>query len=299
MMSWFSRGEKVLKQADLLVKQQALDLANLLRIQACTSTQPGVESNSQRRLVVTLTTFDKRIDDVYLCIESLLHQSLRPNRLMLWLSEEEFPRSRPLPAMLLRQQARGLEIHYCPRDIGPYKKLIPALSLCPNDLLVTVDDDVMYPVDTLDLLYRAHLHYPKAVVANHAHQLIRDRHGRVMPYRKWPKGVQVSTPTSDVFPVGIGGVLYPPGALHPDVMKENIFMSQSPGADDIWFKAMAVKAGTLAFVAPNHRPWLKRYLFIESSQIFALKRLNKCSVTGNDAKLAAVFSTLGCHDGRC
>lgn len=292
-MSWFSRGEKVLKQADLLVKQQALDLANLLRIQACTSTQPGVEPDSQRRLVVTLTTFDKRIDDVYLCIESLLQQSLRPNRLMLWLSEEEFPRSRPLPAMLMRQQARGLEIHYCPRDIGPYKKLIPALSLCPDDLLVTVDDDVMYPVDTLDLLYRTHLQYPSEVVANRGHQLLRDRHGRVMPYKQWPKGVQLCSPSADVFPVGIGGVLYPPGALHPDVVKEEVFMSQCPGADDIWLKAMAMRAGTQSVVVPNHRPWLKRYLFIESSQMFALKRKNKCPQTGNDAKLAAVFSTFG------
>lgn len=289
LMSWFSRGEKKIKQSDMLIKAQALNLANLLRIQAMTSSLSGVEPDSPRRIVISLTTFDKRIDDVYLCIESLLQQSLRPNRIILWLSEEEFPHGTELPATLLRQKSRGLEICFCSRDIGPYKKIIPTLSLCPEDNIVTVDDDVMYPVDMLDLLYRRHLVFPKAVVANVTHQLARDPNGKLMPYKQWPRGYQVDAPKDDVYPVGIGGVLYPPNSFHPLVLDESLFTRLCPRADDVWLKIMAKKVGTLAVSVNDHRAWAKRNLMIDGSQQFALKRSNKSKIAGNDIKIVQVL----------
>lgn len=288
-MSWLFGDKKKIKEAELLVKQQALNLANLLRIQAVTSDQAGVEPESHRRLVVSLTTFDKRLDDVYLCIESLLQQSLRPNRILLWLSEEEFPPGTTLPATLLKQQTRGLEICYCLRDIASYKKIIPALSLCPEDNIVTVDDDVMYPVDMLDKLYRTHLKFPRAVVANVTHQLARDSSGRVLPYKKWPRGYHVDSPQADVYPVGIGGVLYPPNCFHTAVLDEALFTELCPRADDIWLKFMALKAGTLAISAKNYHPLTNQNLIIQGSQQFALKRMNKSKTIGNDVKIERVM----------
>lgn len=294
---WFKR-EKVLKQTDLLVRQQAIGLANLLRIQAITSERSGVEPDSDRNIVVSLTTYGRRLEDVYLCIESLLQQSLRPNRLLLWLSEEEFPAGTVLPAMLHNQMSRGLEVRYCRHDWGSYKKIIPTLELCPDALIVTVDDDVMYPVDTLDLLYRTHLKYPSAVVAHRAHEVILDRHGNVMPYKKWPKGVRTASPSNAVFPVGIGGVLYIPGCFSPEVMQSADFMALCPQADDIWLKVMALRAGTKAVVVQDSRPWLKRYLFIEGSQDVTLTQINKCPHQGNDLKMARVLARYAI-EGRC
>lgn len=292
-MPWFSRGEKKIKQSDMLIKAQALNLANLLRIQAMTSSQSGVVPDSPRRLVISLTTFDKRIDDVYLCIESLLQQSLRPNRIILWLSEEEFPHGKALPAALTKQKNRGLEVRFCPHDIGPYKKIIPTLALCPEDNIVTVDDDVMYPVDMLDLLYRRHLEFPHAVVGHVTHQLARDTSGQPLPYKQWPRGYQVDEPADDVYPVGIGGVLYPPNSFHSVVLDENSFMQLCPSADDVWLKFSAKKVGTLAVSVNDHRVWAKRNLMIDGSQQFALKRSNKSKVSGNDAKITRVIEYFG------
>lgn len=285
-MAWLFRGEKKIKQSDMLIKEQALGLANFLRDSAINSTRQGTEPNSQRRLVISLTTFNKRIDDLYLCIESLLQQSLRPNRVILWLSEEEFPSLDFIPALLLNQKERGLEILFCKNDIGPYKKIIPSLNLLLEDNIITVDDDVMYPVDMLDLLYRTHLRFPKAVVANVTHKLTRGANGKVLPYKQWPRGYQVDQPQSDVYPVGIGGVLYPPNSLDPIATDESLFMSLCPKADDVWLKIMALKHGTLAMSVNDHRSWAKRNLMIDGSQQFALKRGNKSKVSGNDIKVA-------------
>lgn len=291
-LNWFSRGERVLSQSEMLVKQQANDLANLLRVQAMTSTDVGVEPNSDRNVIISLTTFDKRIDDVYLCIESLLQQSLRPNRIVLWLSDEEFP-DHAVPASLQRQMPRGLEVRFCPRDIGPYKKIIPSLAAFPESLIVTVDDDVMYPVDMLDKLYRTHLANPKVVVANRAHLVAFDGGGGVAGYKDWQAGTTESGPSARVFPVGVGGVLYFPGCFDPEVMNEEAFMRLAPGADDVWLKAMALKAGVKALAVTEHRHWRGRYLFIEGSQKFSLKRQNKSRQSGNDVKIRAVLDAYG------
>lgn len=291
-MPWFSGREKKISQQDMLTKGQALNLQNLLRQQAIVSDRCGVEPSSSRNLVVSLTTFTKRIDDVYLCIESLLQQSLRPNRVLLWLAEEEFSSDFQLPAALLNQKNRGLEIHYCKRDTGPYKKIIPTLQICPNDNIITVDDDVMYPVDMIDMLYRRHLQFPKSIVANVSHQLVRDKHGSIVPYKQWPRGYKVNEPREDVYPVGIGGVLYPPNSLDEMVKDESLFIKLSPNADDVWLKFMALKAGTLAVSVNDHRIWSKRNLMIEGSQQFALKRSNKSKKSGNDTKILAVTKHL-------
>ncbi|NQX93392.1 MAG: hypothetical protein HRT64_00430 [Erythrobacter sp.] len=49
---------------------------------------------------------------------------------------------------------------------------------------------------------------------------------------------------SRLFPTGVGGVLYPPGAFDKQVTDENLFMKLAPRGDDIWFFWMARLAGT-------------------------------------------------------
>ena len=47
-----------------------------------------------------------------------------------------------------------------------------------------------------------------------------------------------------IFPLGGAGTLYPPKSLYKDVTNKELFMTLTPQADDIWFWAMAVMAGT-------------------------------------------------------
>lgn len=41
-------------------------------------------------LIVSLTTYSKRIHEVYLVIESIMQQTILPNKIILWLDETEF-----------------------------------------------------------------------------------------------------------------------------------------------------------------------------------------------------------------
>lgn len=212
------------------------------------STQKGVSSEKRSpELIVSLTTFPERIGTVALCLDSLLRQSLKPDRLILWLSESNEP-GRPvisqttLPADLIRLVPRGLEIRWC-KDIRSFRKIVPTLHDHPTAIIVTADDDIFYPRHWLKALYDAYQAEPQYVHCHRAHRIHYDRTGTPMPYNQWhmmADGIQ--GPSFDLFPTSGGGVLYAKGHLHDEVLNSDAFLSLCPKADDVWLKAMSVMA---------------------------------------------------------
>jgi len=201
-------------------------------------------------LIVSLTTIPERIGRIHIVLDCLLRQSLKPDRVILWLNECDEP-GRPrvtpgnLPENLLRLEKRGLTIEWC-RNIGPYCKLIPALRMFPSALIATADDDVYYQSDWLKELYEAYVEEPRLIHCHRAHLMKHDVSGELLPYRKWMYFAPGMTgPHPLLFPTGVGGVLYAPGHLHPDVTNEAIFLKLCPKADDVWLKAMAAANGTM------------------------------------------------------
>ena len=118
------------------------------------SGKPGIESvtGDFPEIIISLTTYSLRIHNVYIALESLLNQTIKPNRIILWLAEEEFNEAN-LPISVLRLKERGVEIRFC-EDYKSYKKLIPTLREFPEAIIITVDDDVIYPMDQIG---RAHV----------------------------------------------------------------------------------------------------------------------------------------------
>ena len=66
-------------------------------------------------------------------------------------------------------------------------------------------------------------------------------------------------------------------------------MSLSPGADDVWLKAMSLKKGILCRQVSDIRSFEFRFLQIPFSQIVSLKRKNKKKVGGNQEKIKATL----------
>ncbi len=255
---------------------------------ALNETRPGVGNDLPQQLVVSLTTFDKRIDDAHLTIESLFQQSLKADRIVLWLSREEFEPG-DVPQALRNLERRGLTIAFCDEDLGPYKKFYYAVQHYPDSLLVTVDDDVIYPPDLLDKLYRAWLREPRTVHCHRAHRIGLDDSGRLLSYERWDKNIGDTRTSMLVMPTGIGGVLYFPGCFHAELLNKQLFMQLAPRADDIWLKAMTLLQGVPSKKVEDFRPWKQRFTTLENSQQFALKRENMKSPDGNTIKLQQTF----------
>ena len=86
-------------------------------------------------------------------IESIFQQTLKPNRIILWLQRDL--ESVNLPITLRLQQRRGLEIRYCD-DIRSYKKTYSYFRTLSRCDVITVDDDVLYKYDMIENLINEH-----------------------------------------------------------------------------------------------------------------------------------------------
>lgn len=217
-----------------------------------TRTTTGISDETYEKghlIIVSLTTYGARAMSVYLTIESIMQQTLKPNKIVLTLDQDEFNKNN-LPLSLKRLQQRGLEIIFT-EDIKSYKKLIPVLRLFPEDIIVTVDDDVIYPPDMLERLYLRHNDHPNDIICCHAHIISFDNNGNACPYLSWAdQPAHIGGNSKSLLPVGIGGILYPPHCLHQDVDNVEKFLQLSPMADDLWFKIMAILKGTTCVKIP-------------------------------------------------
>lgn len=257
-----------------------------LRSLMLTAAEPGVDASFRaggRALTVSLTTYGRRIYDVPMTIESLMRQTVRPSKIVLWL--DDTLQNATLPLILKRQEERGLQVRFCP-DLRSYKKLVPALGAFPDDIIITVDDDVIYHYDLIENLLNTHALYPEAVCCCEAKRML-FRDGAPLPYSDWER-VQEGGCSPLNFAVGCGGVLYPPGALASEVVDSKLFMELCPHGDDLWFKAMATLAGTPCAVTPQG---IHEYPYIDNPlwQDKGLTQVN-CNRRANDTQLAALWA---------
>ena len=261
-----------------------------LKDKTLNSVDVGVSSERycQNEIIVSLTSHGQRIYDVYLAIESIMQGSMKPNRILLWLSEEEFGQS-PLPKTLLLQKERGVEIRYC-KDIKSYKKLIPALAEFPQACIITIDDDAIYEFDILERLLHAHLQSPGAICSCRMHKIKLKDNGQPMSYLDWDQCVDSCDSSPLCFPTTGGGTLYPPNCFSQEVFNENSFMTLCPYADDVWFYSMGVinRTPVVKVKTPNPKGYYHELPTAFTNALF-LKNEDPGECR-NDRQIEAVFS---------
>lgn len=215
------------------------------------STESGVSpeqyDSAGRQLIVSLTSHGSRILNTYLAIETIMQGTIKPNRIILWLPEEE----KTVSCFLQNQMKRGLEIRYV-KDLGPHTKLIPALQEYPEDIVITIDDDMFYRPDMVENLLRAYLEGPLSIHANRVAVMTKDRSGKLESYLKWKQYLHPEFTTKRNVIIGCEGCLYPPHSLSDEVFNAEVFRDICPTADDIWFTAMAMLKGTSIVHVNSH-----------------------------------------------
>lgn len=251
-----------------------------------TTSKAGYGLNTEGRdetYIVSLTSFPARIEDIWITIETILRQSFKPDKIILWLAEEQFP-DKKLPESLTKLTERGLTIEYC-EDLRSHKKYYYAIQKFPEANIITVDDDVYYPGHFLRHLIDLHNSFPKAICANRAHKMVIEN-GTIRPYRKWQHNYKkILKPSPLLVQVGVGGVLYPPGSLSIDVFSKDVFKKICFHADDLWLKIMALKKRSL--VVTNRR-YNKDLVSVGKTQREKLVNTNVLS-GGNDEQLKSVL----------
>ena len=221
-------------------------------------------------IIASLTTYPGRIDTVYYAIKSIMLQTCKPDRIILWLANSQFP-DKKLPQNLMQLMSRGLEIRYC-EDYRSHKKYYDALlEQRKNELVITFDDDIIYNAKSIERAYKKHLEYPQAIVTNLAKIIKFDDEGQIMPYKFWKKNPVSKEPSFGLSPLTGSGCLYPYGVMCETTFNWELIKSKALLADDIWISFMAKKSGTM--IVEVDRPRI-RFSTIISSQESCLGNTN-------------------------
>ena len=246
-----------------------------------------VEKND--KTILSLTTYGERINSVHIVIQNFASQTKKPNKFILWLDEEEF-NEKNIPIKLKLLEKKGLEILFC-KNIRSYKKIIPTLKKYPNENIITIDDDIIYPDDFIErIIYYSKIN-PNTVICNRAHIMGITPNGLIKPYKKWKRPSGIIEPCKLLFPTGVGGVFYPKNIFHRNVLDENSFMNLAPTADDVWLKFMTLKNGINCFMIPRSKPFHDEFLTLSDSQKNGLY-INNVFKNQNDIQIANVINYL-------
>lgn len=206
--------------------------------------------NKQAKIIVSLTSFPKRINTVDIVIKTMLNQSVKPDKILLYLSKEEFEKSN-IPENLLKLQNNIFQIKFC-EDLKPHKKYYYVMQEYPDSIIVTIDDDILYPKDLIQKLINSYNKYPKAVSCLRGHTIKLYDEETFAPYKKWCTEKKIlNTPSLLVLPTGVGGVLYPPSCIPKYAFNKEKIKKECLYTDDLWLKWMQLKVNIPAVLVSD------------------------------------------------
>lgn len=122
---------------------------------------------SKRKIVFSLTTLPRRIKTIIPTLESLNNQTVKADHIYLTIPKKCSRLDQKYPK-IPKKIKKYCDIVYVKEDYGPVTKLVGALlkETDPDTIIITVDDDVIYPKNLVkDLLYY-HKKFPDSALSS-------------------------------------------------------------------------------------------------------------------------------------
>lgn len=198
--------------------------------------QVGGESRRRPMLkhnvIVSLTSYPPRFKHLLKTLRTLINQSVTPDLIVLWIANDDLEKL-PYSVTMLEQQFDFFKIRPCV-DLGPAKKMIPALLAYPNDIIVTCDDDIWYRKNWLSSLLVEWEEDSKSIVAHRAHEIQLDDSGGPRPYNEWKFEIRTHGDSPQYFATSGAGVLIPPKTISDEVVNVTKYLQLTEKQDDVW-----------------------------------------------------------------
>lgn len=202
--------------------------------------------------IVSLASYSKRIDTLHICLESIFSQTLMPKKIILYLDSSVDPNG--VPKEIIPYVEKGLEIVFVSDDIASHNKYYYTFQKYPHDVVITVDDDVIYDKYTFSNLLKTHQRYPNTICATRVTYMMFDDKNMIKSYNDWISEYdQLHYPSKRLLAVGVGGILYPPHIFTNELFDKEKIMRLALTADDIWLKIMQLR-NNISVVWTGQRP---------------------------------------------
>lgn len=202
--------------------------------------------SAHNRIVVSFTSFPKRINTVWMVVESMFRQKMRPDKVCLYLTKEEFPEGKSsLPKRLLGYEKLGLEIKFVDTNLMPHNKYFYGLQEFPDSYVITVDDDMYYHDNLISNLWSIHQKHQDCVCSNTIDIITFEDNGSFKPTSQWVRPYSEVKPSLLNLALGYDGVLYPTSLFKDakDFFNIKLIKTLSPKADDMWLRALELYNG--------------------------------------------------------
>ena len=243
------------------------------------------KKGSKTSYVISMTSYPARFHSLVQVLENIMTWGVLPKKVFLNIGFNDIDK---LPPEIYKSAYSSLLIVNPCEDLGPSTKLISTLLTEKKLPIVTVDDDVLYDSELISQVLKEHYLFPGSLIAGRTHLITRNSFGEINPYLEWElEQTRTDGPTKELFPTGVGMVLYPQNSLHPDVMDIKLLKEVSILNDDIWYFFQARRNGTLVRQIPN------RFLlnYIEGTQELGLWQNG--NQTRNDVVIKKMISIYG------
>lgn len=223
----------------------------------------------ESKIILSVKTYNKRYGGVPEVLKSLVLQTVKPDKIIVWLDNK--CDDNLATEEMLEYEKYGVSFQYTTLDIKPHGKYFYAMQEYPDDIIITVDDDLIYPPNLIKKLLNEHIKYPEAICAWRVHAMTL-KNERIAPYDEWIyEARHIKEPSYQLLATGGAGALYPPHLLPMETYNVKNIKDYCLSADDIWMKVMEMK---------NNIPvvWVKNYIvmppIVRESQQEALSMNN-------------------------
>jgi hypothetical protein len=236
------------------------------------------EAYLKEQIAISLTSFPDRIDYVYKTINSLINQSVKTEKILLYLSKCEFEnKGKKLPKALTELVGiNGFEIKWVEDNLKSHKKYYYVFQEYRDWIIITVDDDFYYDKEMLADLLVSYRKHSKAISARNVHLILKEK-GKIADYQKWENSTRFyeGQERMDLCAIGCGGILYPPACASDEWFDESK-MIYFQNQDDLWLKYNEIIKGIpTVWAKPRESDAI-----IKPAQEVALYKYN--ALVGND-----------------
>lgn len=208
-------------------------------------------------VVVNITSISSRLDLCGATVWSLIQQRKLPDKINIWLSHDPYMADKGIeniPGWVseLNKIHDIITVNFTD-NIGPYRKIIPALRNSPVDsVLVYADDDVIYGKDWLFELCNTYEEYNgEHVVSSRVRLMKKNFLGIYRSYNDFPLCIDSRLLSEDFLITGVGGCILSKAHINELLIEDNEFLNVAPRADDIWLSKIIMLSGSKVMPAPH------------------------------------------------
>ncbi len=209
-------------------------------------------SRPEKRIIVSLSTMPDRIGRLQPTLNSLLNQTRPPDEIVLAVPKFSLRQQRAYEIPHWLYQTPKLRILRCEKDWGPATKFIVVvqdeLAAGRSDTLVmVVDDDRIYPRDSIELYLHYHQQLPDAALCFRGGPMPRSLNWRDCNIEA---GVDLQSPKQTAVMTGCGSYL-----IQPLFFDESLwdYSTAPPGAfymDDMWISGCLERRRINRYIIP-------------------------------------------------